>query len=288
MSDVETLEQTPAVQTEQVSPAAEQESTPVAGGAVEPVAADAGAVAEPIDWSNPDSVRGVIGSPEYRGLQMVMEENRLNALNEGVQKRDQQMRALASSDESLAERLENIALKKGWDSSDESLREVIAAFHEPSTAREARNLAYLHIEQASRDFSADAKQALQIAMDAAGDDVSALNSVVGQLWTYQGESAKGEGRAAYEAEIAALTPEEARKNTTLASLFEKWRDYEDSAEAGAQKAAAGRIDPGPSTTTGRPVAAGTNQRYLEMNADQLAALPEAEYQQAKKLRLGIT
>lgn len=288
MPDVETLEQTPAVQTEQVAPAAEQESTPVAGGAVEPVAADAGAVAEPIDWSNPDSVRGVIGSPEYRAIQMLVEEARLNGENTGVQKRDRQIREVASTDEVIAARLESIALRNGWDSSDEALRQAVAAFHEPANERSARELARLHIEQASRDFSADAKQALQIAMDAAGDDVSALNSVVGQLWTYQGESAKGEGRAAYEAEIAALTPEEARKNATLSSLFEKWREYEDSAEAAAQKVASNRIDPGPSTTTGRPVTSGTNQRYLEMNADQLAALPEAEYQQAKKLRLGIT
>ena len=53
------LEQTSEVEMEQTTPAAEQDFAPVADGGDESVATDDGAVAErePIDWSNPESVR---------------------------------------------------------------------------------------------------------------------------------------------------------------------------------------------------------------------------------------
>lgn len=247
----EQTEQIPEVTTEQSAPLAEQ-AEPVAEDGDGAVAEDAGAVAEseveappPIDWSKPENVRGVLDSPEYKGIRDLLEEQRLSGENTARQKLDAEMRQRAVSDEVIADRLKSIALEAGWDADDERLRRAVTAFHEPAVRRSKAELATNLIMSGSGALTDEGRSAIEIAVNMAEGDPDKLMRVFGQLWT-------GFGQRVADETVANISLDDLPEGSKLRKDIEARVAKEVEAELKARETAANKQEVPPRTSNGTP------------------------------------
>lgn len=254
----EALEQTLAGEAEQSAPEPEQAGTvaELDGSAVadSPDEAVAESEVEPsIDFSRPDAIRNLLEKPEFKGIADLLEEQRLNAENATKQRLEADMRRRMASDEGVQMLAANLARELGVDPSEELVTRAAASIREPLLEESQRSINLTYIHEAKSSFSPDGQAAIDMAVAATGGDVEQLNGIVRQLWDYRANESHDAGRKAFEQELSGMKPEDLRKNSTLLSIFEKWREAEDAAETKAQQREANRIDPGPATAGRSPV-----------------------------------
>lgn len=274
----EPTEQIPAVETEQVAPDEEQASEPVAEVEDAPVAEDAGAVAESIDWSNPDNIRSLLDSPEYKGVRDLLEEARLNGENTGKQRTEAELKRQQASDEVLAHAARTLALELGVDAEDEKVRQYVQSFTRPFTERNQIELNRLYIEGAKGGFSPDAQAAIDMAVEQAGDDVTALNSIVSQLWQYRDQSSR-------QAAVSDLSLDQVPEGSRLHKEIQERVAKEVEAELKARATEANRVETGPRTSTGTAV--GTTREQDIDNILRTAKPSSPEYQEAYREKYGF-
>lgn len=266
MAVVEPMEQPTVADAEQPTPTLEQPFGDVAGSGVEDVAAGAGDVAEspPIDirslLASDDGIKSLLADEQTgKTLKGYLEKEAKDAAFRERQAYEKELRMRASGDEAIAASAKRLALELGADPSDEAVRRYAETFTQPNREAAQVETALAWIDGAKQRLSPDGQAGIDMAVQLADNDPTALNGIVSQLWDGMAQNSAASSLAAYEAGLVDLKPEEVRQNPQLLAAFEKWREYEDSAEAGAQKVASTRIDPGPSTTTGRPV--GSTKQY---------------------------
>jgi hypothetical protein len=267
----EATEQIPAVETEQVAPSEEQATAPVAASESAPVATDDGAVAESvvIDWSNPDNIRGVLESPEYKGVRDLLEEARLNGENTGKQKTEAELRRQAASDEVLTDAAKRLALELGVEADDERVRQYAQAFTKPFIDRNQIEINKLYIEGAKSSFSPDAQAAIDMAVEQAGDDGEALGSIVTQLWQYRDTSAR-------EDALNSTSLEDIPEGSKLRKDIDAYVAKQLESELKARNIENTRQEAAPRTSSGRPAGVLTLETLKSMSREEIATVDKAE------------
>lgn len=276
----EATEQIPAVETEQEAPSAEQATTPVAEAEVAPVAEGDGAVAESvvIDWSNPENIRGVLESPEYKGVRDLLEEARLNGENRGKQLTEAELRRQAASDEVLADAAKRLALELGVDADDERVKQYAQSFTRPFIDRHQVEINKLYIEGAKSSLSPDAQAAIDMAVEQAGEDGEALASIVTQLWEYRGSSSR-------EDALNNTSLDEIPEGSKLRKDIDAYVEKQLEAEMKARSIEASRQDAAPRTSTGS--APGTSRDQDIDNILQTVPATDPRYREAYREKYGF-
>lgn len=262
-------EQTPVADPEQGTPAElEQAAQPVAESGGDPVAeGDAGSVAESevIDWSRPDTVRGILENPSYKGIKDLLEEQRLNGENTGRQRYESEMRRQAVSDEAIGFYAKNVAMEMGVDADDERVKRFVQAFKDPITQQSQVSAARGLIESAKGLLSDEGKQGIDLALEAAGDNLETLHSIGAQLWTGFGDRVKNDT-------LSTLSLDEVPEGSKLHKEIQSRVEKELEAELKARNIVATRIDPGPRAGSGGGSSPGLTDEQIEsMSAAEINA-----------------
>lgn len=281
-------EQTPSIEPEQSTPAAEQESTPVADGGDGSVADGVGAVAA-IDWSNPDSVRGVLENPEYKAVRDLLEEARLNGENAGKQRTEAELRRRAATDEQITEWTQRFVEKAGISSLTPAQQaELVAALDvrgEYVWTSKLRGLAADAMKFIG-EGNPDVEASFQRVFDDYGSDEEAWRGATNSLVLAVRDKGAREARQALEAELMGKSSADLRKDPLASALLTKWLEDEQATEALTQQRIAGRQAVAPRTSIGTPVIP-ENDRYLSMGPAEASRLPEEEYAKWQHVRDGV-
>lgn len=269
-----TSEQTTDAITEQTQKAAPVTSEGAA-------ASGEGAAPEPVVQFQSDAELRAFLESDDRG-KSYLEKLRADEFNAARQKAESDLRAelrkQAASDEVLQTAAANLARELGVEPDDDAVRRYATSFAQPLVERNQRELNRLYLDGAKAGFSADARAAIDMAWEQAGDDVESQNSIIGQLWNYRDQISA-------ETAVGSLTLEKVPEGSPLHKEIEERVAKEVDAELKARDRAANRIDPGPRGARG--TAPGVN-RDQEVETILRSASPSSEqYREAYREKYGF-
>ena len=265
----------PPEQTLSITPEQTQEAAPTGEG--DAVSGGEGAAPEPVKFASDAELRAFLESDDVgRSYLEKLKNDQFNAARQNV---EAELRRAVASDEVIAARLQNIALVNGWDADDETLKKAVAAFHEPATRRQQVEARRFDIEAAKQSFSAEARAAIDIAVEQAGEDPWALTAIVGQLWNYQGQSAR-------EQAISSLSLDDIPAESKLHKEIEDRVAKQLEAELAARERAAGRQEVAPRASQGGPSTGGPLESVGDYETKlATVGLSEAEWKRYEQLRV---
>jgi hypothetical protein len=249
-------------------------------------AADANADADPESGPSPLDIAGLWDNEETRGKLLDLpgfREHLANVENTAAQKRETDLRRQASSKEAtrvnVRTALERAGVELGEDSDPRVQQQLDALYvmgEENSLIRLMRDFGKAAAEQFG--YGETELAAVQTAIDTfEGDD---LSGYTGALFQNAVEAQK----AAWLKTARLKDVQESLKGTPLWEDLEAWKGEEVETEVRARD-----IEKNPQRPSGeRPASGGRApasklEQYRGMTSDQLAALPDAEYDEAKRL-----
>jgi ribosomal protein S21 len=241
-----------------------------------------------------DGIDQLLSNEELgRTLKGRIEKEQKDAEMRGRQAYEKEMRLRAADDQQIASwqdrYLERIGVNQR-DMSVEDKSELLAMLDARGDYKWLSKLRGLN-EDVVRFLGADNPEmqaAFNATFDSYGEDQEAwqkaTNTIAGALHA----KGKREGESEFKEALKGKSPAELRTDPDMVALFEKWKEAEDETERqtrereGVQR----NVNPGPAATKGSPPAGA--ETFATMTADQLANLPEEEYERAKKAILGVS
>jgi hypothetical protein len=225
-----------------------------------------------------DGINRVLEDERFKTLRGRLDKEAKDAELRGRQAYEKELRQRQASDEVLAAAARTLALEMGVDAEEEKVKQYATTFTRPFIERNQVELSKVYIEGAKASLSPDAQAAIDLAVGQAGEDVEALNSIVGQLWQYHGQASR-------EDAVSNLSLEQVPEGSKLWKDLEAWKTREVETELKAREAEANKVDPGPRASTGSAI---STSRTEEIDQTLRTAKPSSvEYQQAYSEKYGF-